>query len=473
MKKIAVSLFVILLLVNVGLVFFQYYGFSENGGANEASPFSYNQEIEVTYSDAKLSVRHTFTSLPNQTIDITWPAHAKQIACEESSCNRLAGDAATFNAGDTKQQVVTYVIPVSGGVKSQTLLQQIFVQLASGTADTSTVHITASNGQAGQWITGLPLSSTNMLNGLTYTVFSGSGNVYDLYWQAGDIALKAATEQFSIYSAYNVTDKFLEELNKMNLEFKQHVAVIQAKQQDVHEQSRFIFMPQLNLAEVKTQIMATQIASNYEFAQDAPAWLSQLVVATVGDTPMSDPRAQQMKEELSAQLTAAQQQALQEKLTSLKGETITLERLDEALTTIVGAKTTFFTKNAASDALYPLVKEEERGVYMNEVRIDDLKVISYKGMTYYTADVFLEQLGFKGGEGANGYYVTGNEQSYRFPVSQLFYVQNERRYDVKTRPVDKIGGQYYIEEAWLVRLFNVDLRKKDRVIEITTIQGEQ
>lgn len=472
MKKIAVSLFVLLLLVNVGLVFFQYYGFSESS-SDEPTPFSYNQEIEVTYDNATITVRHTFTELPNQAVSIQWPANASNIACEDGSCNRLAGDSAGFQAGDTTQQIITYNIPVKGGLQSQTLLQHVFVQLDVGTANTSTVHITTSNGQKGQWITGLPLSSTNTLEGLTYSVFSGSGNVYDLYWQAGDIAVKAATKQFSIYSAYNVTGKFLEELDKMNIEFNQHVAIIQAKKQEVHEHSRFIFMPQLNLAEVKKQIVATQIAAQYVLEDDAPAWLHQLLIAEIGDMPMTEPRAQQMKDELTAQLSDSQYEALRNELTELKGEVVTTALLDEKLSAIIGAKTTFFSTNAAADAPYPLLEEEERGIYVNEVRIDELKAVQYKGLTYYTAEPFLEQFGYKGGEGANGYYVTGNGESYRFPVEQLFYVFNERRYDVKTRPVDKIGGQYYIEEAWLVRLFNVDLRKKDRVIEITTVQGEQ
>lgn len=473
MKKIAVSLFVVLLLVNAGLVFFQYYGFSESGGEKAPVDFSYAQEIEVTYANATLEVRHTFTDLPSGELTLVWPKAATAIACEEGACNRLAGDSATFTAGDTNQQVLTYKVPIAGGLKSQTLMQNVFVQLQAGTADTSTVHISTKNGQKGQWITGLPLSSTNTLDGLTYTVFSGKGNVYDLYWQAGDIALKTATEDYSIYSAYNVTDKFVEEVSKMEIEFNQHVAIIQAKKQNVHENSRFIFMPELNLAQVKTQIVAAQLATKYKVPADSPAWLSQLLIAEVADITLTDPRAQQIRQELTKRLTTKQNELLHEKIVALKGETVTLEQLDEMLTSIIGKKTSFFTANATSKSLYPLLFEDERGIYINEVRIDALQAIQYNDLTYYLANPFLETIGYKGGEGANGFYVTGHGNSYRFPVSEFFYVFNERRYDVKTRPVDKIGGQYYIEEAWLVRLFKVDVRKKDRVIEITTIQGEQ
>lgn len=473
MKKIAVFVFGLSLLVIAGLAFFQYQGFSENVDAGTA-PFSYTQEIEVIYSEQALQIRHTFNDLPNQPIPIAWSTQANEMACyveATTSCDRLADDAYSFLAGETSAQTVVYNVPLANGLPNQLLLEQIFAQLPNGTATNSVVHVSTANAKKGQWVTGLPLTSSSTLEGITYTMFSGAGNVYDLYWQAGDFALKASNEELSVYSAYNVTDKFMQEVERMAFSFNDHVALIQANQTTTHENSRFIFLPMLNLASVKEQIVATQVAEMFTFV-DTPAWLQQLMIAEIGETAITEARAQQVIEALQVYLSKSQQQSFSDRLQALKGKEVSPLILDDILSDVLGAKTTFFTRNATSETFFPIVEEDTRGVYVNEVRIDELAAILYNDRVYYAAQPLLTELGYEASAGTNGYYVNNHEVSYRFPITQLFYVYNERRYDTKSRPVDKIGGQYYIEEAWLVRLFDVDLRKKDRVIEITTIPVE-
>lgn len=474
MKKIAVLLFMTSLVICGGLVLFQYQGFSKDVDAGVA-PFSYSQEIEVLYSDKALEVRQTFIGLPNQPIDIAWSKQANDAACHvetTASCERLNDDATSFLAGEATEQTITYTIPLAHGLPNQLLLENIFTQLPTGEVISSVVHMSSSTTKKGQWVTGLPLASTNTLNGISYTVYSGYGNVYDLFWQAGDFSLKASNEELSIYTAYNVTEKFMDELSQMNMSFDEHVAIIQAEATPTNDKSRFIFMPKLNLAEVKKQIVATQVAQLFTF-NDTPQWLQQILIAEVGDTPITEPRGQQVVEVLHGYLTKEQQQKFSKRLKDLQGKDVSPAILDGILSDILGEKTTFFTRNATSDTLFPLVIEDTRGVYVNEIRIDELVALTYKNQIYYPATALLSALGYKAEVGDNGYYVNNHEAAYRFPVTQLFYVYNDRRYDTKSRPVDKIGGQYYIEEAWLVRLFNVDLRKKDRVIEITTIQEPQ
>lgn len=84
----------------------------------------------------------------------------------------------------------------------------------------------------------------------------------------------------------------------------------------------------------------------------------------------------------------------------------------------------------------------------------------------------LPYLGYSATEGENGYYVKSENRSFRFPKEPGFYVFNQRRYSTISEPIIKIAGHYYVEEAWLQRLFLVELQKNDGRIQVIT-QGQE
>jgi len=65
--------------------------------------------------------------------------------------------------------------------------------------------------------------------------------------------------------------------------------------------------------------------------------------------------------------------------------------------------------------------------------------------------------------------VNSETRVFRFPEAEHgFYVFNQRRYNTTSSPLSVVAGDYYIEEAWLQRLFLVDLQKDEQSIRITT-----
>ena len=66
-----------------------------------------------------------------------------------------------------------------------------------------------------------------------------------------------------------------------------------------------------------------------------------------------------------------------------------------------------------------------------------------------------------------GLYVQNATRALRFPIKEPFYVLNEKRYDAFSEPFEKIGSVYYVEEAWLIRLFLLDIEKQGKRINIT------
>ncbi len=105
-------------------------------------------------------------------------------------------------------------------------------------------------------------------------------------------------------------------------------------------------------------------------------------------------------------------------------------------------------------------------MYVNDVLKEDVRVIRYEGQTLYTADTLLPELGYSAEEGQNGYYVNSEHRTFRFPKEPGFYVFNQRRYSTISEPIIKIADHYYVEEAWLQRLFLVELQKKDERIQV-------
>ena len=201
--KFASGLFVILVLLTSGILFFQYQVYSSNE-ANVNNKFNYSQEIEITYKNNSLDIRQHFRNLPMQEISIKWPKSALNTTCfleTKTSCKRLTDTVMTFKQGNITSQSVSYVIPLNGGLKPKQLIRDILAELNNGTVEYTTLHISTDTNVKGQWVTGLPLMGEQSLSLLNYTLFSGEGTVDDLYWQTGKFSVQLEEPDVTIYSS--------------------------------------------------------------------------------------------------------------------------------------------------------------------------------------------------------------------------------------------------------------------------------
>ena len=83
-------------------------------------------------------------------------------------------------------QSLSYVIPIEGGLKSNQLMKDLFVTLNNGTVSYSIIHISTDSQIIGQWVTGLPLIGQQSLSLVNYSMFSGPGDVKELYFTSED-----------------------------------------------------------------------------------------------------------------------------------------------------------------------------------------------------------------------------------------------------------------------------------------------
>lgn len=466
--KFALSFFSILALIIAGTLFFQYHAYSsdlETGGGD----FHYSQEIEMVYRENSLDIRQHFKNLPDQKVNIKWPEKAVNPSCfieNEKSCNRLSEELSYFAKGETKSQSVSYIIPIEGGLKNKMLLQNIFATLTNGEASYSIVHISTDSKVQGQWVTGLPLVGQQQLSLVNYTMFSGYGAVHDIYWQAGGLALQEQTSVLSIYAQQAIPNDFLQALKNIQFLSDEHIAIIQDKSPVTAHDDRLLFLPALTPEAVEQEVILSQIKSQFTF-EDAPEWLPEVVASYLVNDVIGTDKAKKIIQTLNEYMTANQQQAWQDTLKNMSDEPITPATMDNHLSQVLNAKTSYFTLNAAQkNGTYPLLFEDASKVYVDGIQREDVRVILYEGQKLYTADTLLPYLGYSAGEGDHGYYVNSENRTFRFPLNHGFYVFNQRRYSTISEPIIKIADRYYVEETWLQRLFLVDLQKKDQQIQV-------
>jgi len=472
--KFAMSFFSILVLVVSGALFFQYQAYSSDLETGNGS-FHYSQEIEIVYRENSLDIRHHFKNLPNQKVKIKWPEQATNPTCfidNENSCNRLSDEVSYFAKGDTKSQSVSYIIPIDGGLQDKMLLQNIFATLTNGEVSYSVVHISTDSKTVGQWITGLPLVGQQQLSLVNYTMFSGNGAAKDLYWQAGQIKAQEQTPVLTIYAQQPIAKDFLKSLENLKFLNDEHIAIIQEKNPVAQHDERLLFLPTLTQQAVEQEVILSQIHSQYTF-ENSPAWLAEVVASYLVKDSIGSEKTKEIVKTLKDYMTESQQLAWQEAMDNLGTESISPASMDTLLSTVLNAKTSYFQLNAAQEnGIYPLLLEDERTVYVDGLHKKDVHVILYEGQVLYSADTLLPYLGYTAEEGKNGYYVNSDNRTFRFPKESGFYVFNQRRYSTISDPITKIVDHYYVEEAWLQRLFLVELQKSDGRIQVLTQEQE-
>lgn len=468
--KFALSLFATLSIIIGAVLFMQYQVYSEQETSTNKE-FSYSQEIEITYREGSLDIRHHFKNLPNDSLEIIWPELAIDRNCfleKEYSCARLNDNKTKFESGENRSQSISYIIPLEGGLTSEKLMNNIYVSLKNGSVKFSTVHISTDSSVAGQWVTGLPLIGQQSLALVNYSMFSGTGQVQDLYWQQSGLALQKKTDTLSIYANTNVAPELSQTVDKLAEFGEEHIAIIQRNNKEIQEGYRMLFLPELTIATLQQEVLMAQVESLYTFV-DSPLWLKHVMAMYVSGETFGTPRALAVVDTLRNEMTEEQLDDWISRLDNLKGKKVSPAILDEELSAVFGAHTEYLSMNVDAEETYPFMFNDKRDVYVNGVLTEEIDVILQEGKVLYTADALLRNIGYTTSLGPNGYYVNSETRVFRFPNAEHdFYVFNQRRYNTNASPLSVIAGTYYIEELWLQRLFLVELQKDEESIRITT-----
>lgn len=468
--KFAVTIFTLLLAIVGGLVFVQFQVYSDQKPDVQEQYF-YSQEIEVEHRGDSLDVRHHFKNLPDQELVIDWPTNAVDAQCfleTKNACERLNEQMTKLKPGENRSQSVSYVIPLKDGLQSGKLLKDVFVQLEDGSVKFSTVHLTTSPNVGGSWVTGLPLIGYQQLSLVNYAMFTGEGAVKDLYWQKANFSFLTSNEAYSLYSNTGVSKKEQRELTQLKAISDDHIAIVKVKKEPKRQGYRILLVDDTNTRVIQRNLTMQQLEQMYTF-EKSPTWLKQVVASVVTGEDIGFSKSQQVLDEIRTALNEQQLATFKENLLALEGSKITPAVVDKQLSAAAGAFTKYISLNTQSDIVYPFVYGDERPIFLNDREQSMLHVLLKDDRVLYPADALLKALGYKTSEGANGYYVNSENRAYRFPKDEhQFYVFNQRRFNIFTEPFDYVGNVRYIEEAFVQRIFLVDIEKTDETIKLTT-----
>lgn len=456
--------------MNTIILVLQYQVYSSDEG-EPISSFTFSQEVNVTYRDNRLVILHDFFSLPNEAITINWPLYSEKRACHiegDVNCSRLSDDLTTFEKGEASKQTVSYEIPVKEPLSNQQLWKGVFALLSNGKAGSSIVHVTDETKAGGMWITGLPVIGKKTMTLVDYTLFNGSGSIGDLYWQKEVLPTVYKDQQLSLYARQPIEEEVRQALITNNSpNANHHISVIESINGENLHANRLVFIPTANLPNFEEELIIRSVQGQYAFSANA-LYSLETIASFLTNQAVGSQKSKAMYESLVAYMTKAQKEEWINQLLNRKGQTISPELLDEWLTEILNLKTSFFVINEQSaNELLPLLFEETRSIFINELEIKDMTIIFSNGRVLYSVKPMLSLFGYEMRETKNSFYIQNAARAFRFPMKEPFYVFNERRYDALSKPIEKIGESYYIEESWLIRLFLIDIQKEENRINIS------
>ncbi|MFJ7825066.1 hypothetical protein [Psychrobacillus sp. NPDC096623] len=471
MKFVLSFLCLLLIVTNSVLLLFQYDAYS-SGLEENGQAFYYEQEVDMTVKKDKLVIKQHFNNMLNEEITILWPINSQNRSCDletSDSCSRLTEDLTKFKAGEDSTQSVSFEIPLVDGLIDGQLIQDFLVKLDTGGVSLTSLHITDEVKRGGMWVSGLPVIGKTSLDLIDYTLSFGAGDVQELYWQQEVLPIQYEDENFTIYASSTLSDEVTNLLEDLNFTNNEHLAVLFVEDKNNINVSRITFIQQGDIASIQNQLIINHIQSEYDLSPDDQL-IAEVLSSFLMEIPVGSAKSIWMYETINNYFTIDQRVEFQIALRNNKQ--LTAAKLDELLTAIIDLKTSFFVSNVQSGAVnFPLLFEDSRPVYIQELKQEHMKILFKDGKILYAAEPLLTSLGYTLNDTDKGLYVQNETRAFRFPIQEPFYVLNKKRYDALSEPFEIIGSQLYIEEAWMIRLFLLNIEKQDKRINI--IQSAQ
>lgn len=460
----------LLLFFNILLVYVHYQDAS-NVSAGNTGQSAYDQEIEVTYRANEIYIRHHFTNLPTDRLEINWPKESEQRTCyleDADSCLRLNEEATAFLEGEETAQSISYVVPKNPTSENTELLQSVFVKLHEANPRATVLHMVDEVNSGGMWITGLQQIGHKNLPLIDYTLFSGAGQIEDLYWQHHQQPIAYSSEYLTVYGQETAQD--FEPYEDILAQLKApHMALVLTEQNQPIIKNRLLLTESAQLATVFKQLATNQYYLNYQTEAIEP-FTAEVITGLLLENDFGSSLAKNAISQIEKAITATQLEQIIEAFEQHYGEPMSAEIADELIEQVIGYGTSFFKKNSESrQGTYPFLLENPKEIIVSNGEPLDKHAIIKGSQTYFSINEIMEAIGYRVDWNDQSLYIESDENKYRFPLNSYFYVFNERRYNTQSLLLERVEGDFYFEKSVMLRIFRLNLEETANEINISPI----
>lgn len=460
----------VLLLVNTILIYMHYKQAGE-ALAKEDAHLTYVQEIEVVNRPDALYIRHHFRNLSEDRQEIVWPATSVNRSCyleEAISCDRLDGNVTAFLEGENDSQSISYKIPKEGSMQKNALFHEPFATLHGMKAAFTSMHITDETAIGGIWVNGLECVGQKKMDSIDYMLYRGTGEVLDLYWQQHELPLVYQGGALSVFGVGVEADRFGEVDKALQAVGADHSTIVIDNENPAMNTARFMISSLSKVDQVSDRIFTNHMHSRFSISGAAET--VEVIASIMSGKPVGTDSTRHMVQTFFDTLSEEESKQFRELLEAREGQAVDAAVLDELVLEVTGFKTKYFSRNMQDDSVrYPFLFEDPREVALEGEVLPEVQIILKDGMAYYPAKQLLSGVGYDVTSNERSIYIENALRQFRFPKKELFYVYNDRKFNVVTMPFEIIDKEFYFEESWFKRLFLLSIDKSGETIQIVPI----
>lgn len=440
--------------------------------AKDANTSTYQQEIEVMNRSDALYVRHHFSGLSQGRHEIIWPEASTERSCytaEVTSCGRLDDSLTAFVDGDNEKQSISYKIPKTAKMQQAVLFNEPFVMLRGATVASTRFHLTDETRRGGMWVNGLKQVGTKKMELIDYIFFQDAGGVQDLYWQQNSLPLVYEGKKLAVYGSTGNAEQFKGVDETLETIGADHSAIVIDQTNIAVQSQRFIVSENADVNNVSDLFLTSAMFARFSIPQQQRL-VAEIMASILGDKAMGTKQSHQAYDKLVVALSPEELERLKELASSKVGQDVSASILDDMVGEVTGFKTSYFkTAIEKETANHPFLFEDTREVQIDGENYVDIAIVLKDDKTLYPAKSILSHAGYSIRTNEQSIYIESDSRQFRFPKKELFYVYNERKFDVRTMPFEVLAGEIYFEESWFKRIFLLTIDKTADTIDIVNL----
>lgn len=444
------------------ILFIQWKGYSLEKDKDAAK---LEQTVIVRHGYNEFSIKQVIKNLPEGQYQMRFPENAKEIDCffgEDKACKWVSEQKNKLK-GNGEPVTFTYKLKAPSS-PSEFWLENWGAIIEGVPFSFTRVQLTELSWRKGSWAAGDDLAGKQKMDAIDYYVFEKDGGLPALYWQSKDLLSTEMNHHLTIYSE---GDPSLDSLVLQKIVPNEKMSVIiSSYAKEVTEKENFLFIP---IQTKDTDERLTRLLLNKKINyKEGEEWYIDLIASLMMGTPVQNNKVEKIRKTISSILTKDQLERWLESVLSVETE-LSSVKMDELLESTANIKTDFFQRNAKiSQSFHPFYFMDTREVYVNEHKVDDVKIMLQNDRTYISFVPLMKRLGYHidSSSQAGEMVINKDGDTYHFFFSKKLFHLNGEQFGFRNNPFFVNQKEVYLDIAAITSLFHLNIVESTHEIQI-------